>query len=108
MRWYKATLFKLVDTGEVDETNKPVKREAEAGTAFFRKPPFKVSRDATEGNEHDYVSRTFLTRKNGACFSGVRSFEVLGVKYRLTGLSDLGAETMVTGRCSKCTLDSMT
>lgn len=108
MRWYKATLYALKDTGEVDELKHPVMEEAEAGTAFFRKPPSKVASDMTEGNRHDYVQRTFLTRKNALYFDGVTSFEVLGERYKLVGLSAAGAETMVTGRSSKCTSRSLT
>lgn len=108
MRWYKATLYAPVETGGADELGHPVTEEREVGTAFLRKPPFKVARDATEGNPHGYVRRTFLTRAGALAFQGVTSFEVLGARYDVEGLSEAGAETMVTGRCSKCALSSTT
>lgn len=101
MRWYKATLYAPRDTGEVDELKHPITEEKAAGTAFFRKPPFKVMSDLTEGNQHDYVQRTFLTRKNALYFAGITSFEVLGKRYAVVSLSAAGTETMVTGRASK-------
>lgn len=101
MRWYKATLYGTRETGEVDETRKPVTEEVQRGIAYFRKPPMKVSGDMTEGNRHQYVQRTFLTRRSALAFQGVTAFEVLGRRYSLVGLSEAGAETMVTGRASK-------
>ena len=102
MRWHKATLYGPRETGEVDETRKPVTEEIAVGTAFFRVSPLKVDRDTTAGNPHGYVRRTFLTRSSPFAFMGVTAFEVMGTRYVLEGPpSEAGAETMVTGRASK-------
>lgn len=90
MRWHRAKTYRKVQK-DTDATGNPVYGYEPAGSILVRMPPWAPSRDATAGNEHDEVSRTFLTRSRPDLLDGIAAVEVGGDVYEI--------EHMTHGAC---------
>lgn len=100
MRWYEGVLYALEQTG-VDETLKPVCESVEAGTARFRKLPWKAHEVQIAGNTHDEIRRTWYTAAPRERFAGVESIELDNATWYVEGIADFGGGCAVTVRRAK-------
>lgn len=87
MKWYRAIIYERVETGR-DATHNPVyELQATDKTILVRTAPQAPSRDDTEGNRFDLVSRTFLTKAHTSLLEDAAAVEVNGVLYSLESVS---------------------
>lgn len=86
MRWYRALAYKRVQVG-TDEMRNPIYELKEEGTILVRAALYAPVHDATEGNQFDVESRTFLTRARCDLLDGVVAIKVHGVLYSVEGMT---------------------
>lgn len=100
MRWYRAELFALQQTG-VDATNKPVCKPRSLGNALFRAAPIHFDRSDSGGNGERGVRRVFLTKSPYSALKGAVLVDVGGDRYDIENVSDMFHERAVTVRRGK-------
>lgn len=100
MRWYEATAYESVQTGE-DELHNPVCKLKEAFTFGVRYTPYVPTHDQTEGNNFDLISRTFFTRLHVKQLNGVVAIKVKDQMYSVDDLMVDGVYTAIRVRKAK-------
>lgn len=87
MKWHKAKTFRLEQTS-TDELGIPVEELVETGDEILvRSAPWKPIHDSTEGNEFDYVERTFITRAKAELLDGIDAIQVGDTLYEVKGIT---------------------
>lgn len=100
MRWYEATAYESVQTGE-DELHNPVCELKEQFTFDVRYTPYVPTHDQTEGNKFDLVSRTFFTRLSPYQLKDVVAIKVKDQMYSVDDLMIDGTHTAIRVRVAK-------
>lgn len=95
MKWYRASAVKREQTG-TDELRNPVCSEAPAFDFFVRVGPWHKAKADNAGNVYDGVTRSLLTKRPVADFTGICAVEVKGHAYELENVSADGDTTVLT------------
>lgn len=96
MRWARAELFELADTGRRDELNDPVRERRSLGETLVRHTPYGGESAESDGNRYEDAPMTFVTP---ASMATVRRAELAAMgdeTYRVTGRADLGRMRLLT------------
>lgn len=87
MKWHKAKTFRREETS-IDELGISVRELVETGDEILvRAAPWKPIHDSTEGNEFDYVERTFLTRAKPELLEGIEAIQVGDLLYEVKSIT---------------------
>ncbi len=100
MRWYRAVICKREEIG-ADAMGCPVLKLSETSeSVLVRSAPWTAQPQDVEGNRHDMVSRTFLTKADAGLLEDADAIKVKGSVYEIDGVVHDSLTTMIrTRRC---------
>lgn len=96
MRWVRAELLELADTGERDALNDPVRELRSLGETMVRHTPYGGQSAESEGNRYEDAPMTFVTPAPMATARRAALAVMGGEAYRVTGRADLGRWRVIT------------
>ena len=87
MKWLRALIYERKEVG-VDDTNNPITELTETDRSILvRSGMWKPMHDSTEGNQFDFVERTFLTKAKPELLDGAVALKVHGVVYTVESIT---------------------
>lgn len=96
MRWARAELFELADTGERDALNDRVRERRSLGETLVRHTPYGGQSAESDGNAYEDAPMTFVTPAPMETVRRAALAVMGGETYRVTGRADLGRWRVVT------------
>lgn len=90
MRWRVAELFELAPTGGRDALGNPVVERRSLGECMVRQTPYGSERVENAGNGYSDAPLMVVTPKPLKAVRTASEAVLGGIRYRVTGASDLG------------------